>query len=438
MDEEEQQSYTTIADVVEETLGRDLSPENLSYFTKLEDSQVIKIREALQSHTKSAFLRVRRIHGCVFHPNSPTTKAIGGTGWGFGMRLDGTVEEIIGRAYVALMYLPGIVIKDGLEHYLDYFTAHDPEPREERREWVQKILAFYCHFRKQIGERIVIVPRRFWFDVQDVLKRLPSDESHEGVLLKDFAETDYARDNPETRFYTSHRDLADRQSHLKERFPNLLDTNPAANYFAWLAMLKNYRDLRELALFAREHGFSPVLETPEQQLFWRSMMKHSIDVRGKELDWHKVVPEHRVTVPYLGKLPVADFFAAYDADEFDAFRRMMYTIERESRDLDAKPLERDSLIEDRLREAKAELEKRIKKSGVLSKAKSGLKGIGIGLVSNLSAALVNPEWASDPLKMIVVGAVGGVAGAATSLIPALDKTRGEKKIANLYTKILDE
>ncbi|WP_372624535.1 hypothetical protein [Falsiroseomonas sp.] len=407
----------TIADIVERTIGTELSPRNLQVYATLDKDQLIKLRRALDDSLGPEFEIPQGRPGVTYHlldPNSPMNAQLGGAGSGFGFRVSASLEELVARLNLVLMYSPRIVIRDGLEYHLDGYPSYRPQKSEED---VRRILSFYCIIRRLIADgTVVVVPRKFWFDAEYALRRGPrywlkpdliDPSSDIERIIKKWFEFDYARSK---------------------------DTE-ALELGAQIDLANNLLYLRRLFYMASEYRYDPVIERPVQQVLFeimRSQLTFNPNLRATS----PYLADGKATLPLLGSVRPSEVLAARDTPSFALFRRTIEQIDLAADDMDDRPIELQQLMRDKLADAKAAIDRDFRTSSFLSNAWTEARDIGLSVVGgSWFAAQMSQAWADDPLKLFATGAAAAAVKLGMTAASDLRKRAAARHTARLVLKL---
>jgi hypothetical protein len=313
---------------------------------------------------------------------------------------------MVGAAVLAFTYLPRLAVNDGIQYYLDYY----PRPTPSAHNAVLTILNFYAICREVIrrGE-LVIVPRRFWTDA-----RFDPEVAQ--------ASDDVAMRSVESRLeHLSAFDWPIPRGSLEDMAP----PGKKAGHYAWVGL----RQTREILSFCSRTGYSPLLDTPPRQLSFDALIE-----RVPEGVRPRAIPafEHAdILVPMVRNIPLNELLDARASKGFEEFRNCVSDIGRLSADISA-PLELREAIADRLQAGKKLIEAEFATSAIIRKTFKDVVKLGIGAVTGSSVAgSINPSWAADPWKLVLLGSVAAVADLGMS-IPQMVK---RKHVSRLLAKV---
>jgi hypothetical protein len=424
----EVEQVTSIADVVEEQLGIDLSPQAIPSFEKLSFSDLNGLRRALREHSGSPYLRLPSVEGteicCVFHQNSPLTHTLGGAARRFGVAVDHSPEEMLGSLFLGLTYFPRIAVADGLQYFLDYFEYPEffPNYIHKYKATVVNLLSFYSHVRGLIrNQDLVILPSSIWTEVHTAVAEAPPSREVFDQLMVEIKKPKYL-------------------PALRQAYEQEWGIEPAEalgeGLLGSLTFYSKLRALQELLTICDVARYTPVIEGVAHQLLFDVLVTLPEKPWGASARGAYQLVEQSVLVPLLGRVPVADFMAIRNGDAFHHFRSMIESIGEKANNLAGSPLDLKEMIAYELRQGKRAIDRETGVSGTLKEMIADFREIAIGSILGPAAVSVNPEWRDDPWKLILTAiATSGISFIHRFVSQAKSRSSDEV-VSRIYSKLI--
>jgi len=421
---------TNVVDIVEDTLGFELSPKHARKISGLSDDILTALARALRAHAESEYIRPPTLEAddvcLIAHEDGDLNRRLGGSGRRFGLTLGSSPDQLTGNLFLSLMYLPRIAIRDGLMYYLDNWLYGPPSSkgRELYLPAVHDLLKFYSRVRPLItNQTLVLLPASLW------------NEVHGG------ARSNSAAGGSESEQQWLNERAAFRQSVRSGVFLDELEkAYPPVDYRTakdWerIVLHGGLDEVRELLLFAAAAEYSPVLETVNQQAAFSFLALNDFTMPKPEIT--RRIEQHAVAVPILARLSPEDFLAARDATAFAMFRKSIEDIAKEARSV-ASPVEFKRMVELILGDARAQVDEDISKSRTLRQCFTNVREVAIGAVfTNVAIAAVDPTWLDKPWRVAITTVAAAGAKVFNSYLSS-ESRAGDKAVARLFASLLPD
>lgn len=163
------------------------------------------------------------------------------------------------------------------------------------------------------------------------------------------------------------------QRHRDRLFPQ----SELAEELNWIVG-HEYERIRHLRAIYTTFGYTPVVEGKDQELVFDALLRIGADIKKPRVLEKPM--QQRVVLPWLATLPVNEFIAVRNTDVFVTFRDCIEAIAKDTVEYADRPIILKERIREQTLQSKRRLEEEIKKSGVLSKFKSGLREVALGAV----------------------------------------------------------
>ena len=409
------QTVTTVLDVIEDFTGRDLTPENLEFYSKLSSDELAALGEEIEAnYTNADYADLPRPE------NDEQVFAFSAFASASQVKFSAKSkrDDPFGRRaelYSALMYLPRVAVPIEIENLSKRgfwqleFTKWALEEGQGTEDIYEtrflEELTFFAHIRELVRQNtVILIPERF-----------PLEGDVDAVQL-------------------SVNDAVSLTSKGNEAFYDGMIL-PNGHYYPERSMAAIFaaRQVLELLTFCSEHGYDPAFDIDVYAAAFRAIRQNRTP--GKRSRGRVVEPS--VKIPKLGSVDVTTFLTARKADAFEAFRTDMDGIRKAASGQES-DLDILDFAEETLTRGCERIDKELKTTTLRKVLFEGVRDLSIGLASSFITGEVNPSWAIDPWKALVSKTIETSVKQTMGISKAQKKKQGLQAVRRLYSIMLDE
>lgn len=416
---------------MEEAIGFDISTENADRIRDLSASDMARLAAAVHEHTHSEYHRIPVFDVDVVgvsHVESPVGQILGGPTPDGHIGRD--IDELVGAVYQSLMMQDRLMLPDGLQYALDYYTFGLPDDSIHAVQGPQivKILTAYATLRPLFVNRtLMIFPMDAWpMSTATMHEELVIELAGSAFIKK------LLKKYPKSDAYIEWRLKSDKRLNNNyiisdtEKYTRIL---VARDVLSW-----DRGKVRSLAAISSRYGLVPILQGPLMQNIFDAIVRSGSADRREPLV-HAV--EDSILLPYLGRLPVSEFAALKTAGDLRAVGKTLRTIDNVGATVLDRPYELRELLKDELRSAADEIGSIVNSSTVLKRSVTSARSVCLGALMVPAAAML-AGYPADPFKTLVLSGAGAAAGLANTILDDVVAANQKRPIRRLYLKLASE
>ncbi|WP_010587958.1 hypothetical protein [Schlesneria paludicola] len=426
---------TTNFDVLEDSLGFPLLPENRDRIAEITFDDIKRMAEMIHDHVHADYFAMPIFEDSVgvCNPMGTLGRSLGGYSQREGTLIDGTSRSIVGNIYFSLLTNDRLALPDGLQYVLDYYRLSNVPPHHHDilMNTVRKVLTSYADLGPLFHSRhLIIVPE----DIYGHYYTFANDDSRwDEHFYERLAQSSLFQDAAQRIKYTP-----ERQEEHEREYPEL-DQEGYCRLLGARSVSSSSEamGLRGALALASSEGYRPIVHGILEQAIMDALIKSRFQ-NANEVSAGIAITDSSVLLPHLGNLPPMEFAALKASGEAKHVARCIVGIEERAAQMIDRPIEMREMIEYELTRAAKAIDKTVKSSHVLSEFRKEVTKVGIGFMTFSAASVaIRPELLNDPLKVLVSGLAGGVGAFAGSMLQKQQDGRTSRPAAQAFIKLKD-